>query len=308
MGGDSMTLTIITINRNNAAGLERTLKSVLSQTATNFEYIVVDGSAPQPPPALRDKWRGVRGDMEVLAGFINNSLSTENNFTRCSWLSPEGGVGGGFFSEPDTGIYNAMNKGIRMATGEYVLFINSGDELADKHVIENFQNTVKTESEICSGNLLLIHDSKQLTLHAPSEISLSYCIHTGLTHPNTFIRKSLFDKYGLYNEANKIVSDWEFFLVAAGLHTCMYQQLDFTVARFYEDGISSQNKELVNSEMEQVINRLVPEPILKDIKRLNYLENLLSNPSHKLIQQSVLMRKLLVMLYKVRQKLHRGRP
>lgn len=60
MGGDSMTLTIITINRNNAAGLERTLKSVLSQTATNFEYIVVDGSAPQPPPALRDKWRGLK--------------------------------------------------------------------------------------------------------------------------------------------------------------------------------------------------------------------------------------------------------
>lgn len=290
-------LTIITINRNNAAGLERTLKSVQSQTIADFEYIVVDGTAPQPPIG------GAKTDLEVLKCFIKNQFTTENNFTHCSWLSTNGEVSGGFFSEPDTGIYNAMNKGIKMANGEYLLFINSGDELADNNVVKNFVNAVNTASEICSGNLLLIKNSGQLSLNAPTEITLSYCVNAGLTHPNTFIRKYLFEKHGLYNEANKIVSDWEFFLIAAGLNTCKYQQLSFTVARFYEDGISSQNKALLNSEMEQIINRLVPEALVKDLRRLQYLEQLLSHPAYILIQQSAFMRKMLKTCYKLGRSL-----
>jgi len=292
-----MKLSIITINRNNADGLRRTIESVVSQTYTDFEYIVVDGSAPQPPKG------GVLGDMEVLADFIKEPFSTKKNFTSCTWLSPKGGVGGGYFSEPDSGIYNAMNKGIQMASGEFLLFINSGDELADNHVVENFQNVVKPDSEICSGNLLLINNSAHLNSESPTQISLSYCINAGLTHPNTFIRKSLFDKYGLYNEANKIVSDWEFFLVAAGLNNCNYQKLDFTVARFYEDGISSANKKLVQFEMEQVIAKLIPEPVIKDIKRIQQFDELLSHPANKLVQQSTVIRKLLLVLYKLRRKI-----
>lgn len=266
-------ITIITINRNNAAGLKRTLASVLSQSVTDFEYIVVDG-------ASTDDSIGVINSQNCKLQTINYKL----------------------ISEPDAGIYNAMNKGIKMATGEYLLFINSGDELADKEVVKNFQNTVIPESEICSGNLLLINDSVHLKLVAPTEISLSYCINAGLTHPNTFIHKSLFDKYGLYNEANKIVSDWEFFLIAAGLNNCKYQKLDFEVAKFYEDGISSKNKELVNSEMLKTIKRLVPEPILNDLKKLQLFENLLSQPEHKLLKESALISKLFKLLFKLRKK------
>ena len=104
-------LSILTINYNNASGLQKTMESVFTQTSKEFEYIIVDGSAPQPPKG------GVVADLEVITQFISEKLHTENGYTSCTWLSPFGEVGGGFYSEPDSGIYNAMNKGIRMAKG-----------------------------------------------------------------------------------------------------------------------------------------------------------------------------------------------
>lgn len=266
-------LSIITINRNNASGLKRTLTTIASQTHTEFEYIVIDGASTDE-------------SCELLQSFQFPKLSSFR-----------------FISEPDTGIYNAMNKGISMAKGRYLLFINSGDELDNAEVIEKFMNVVDTGYEIYSGDLLIINNIEQKTLTAPTEMSLSFCVNEGLTHPNTFISKSLFGKYGSYNEANRIVSDWEFFLIAAGLNNCKYQKLDFTVAKFYEDGISSQNKKLVADEMDQVIHRLVPSPILKDISRLQQLESQSNQPYQQFIQHSTLTRRLLTILYRLRKNL-----
>jgi glycosyltransferase involved in cell wall biosynthesis len=192
-----------------------------------------------------------------------------------------------------------MNKGIAMAIGEYLLFINSGDELANNEVVEKFYQILLPETELASGILTLINDNGALDLYPPSELKLSFFINAGLTHPNTIIRKSLFEKYGLYNEANKIVSDWEFFLVAAGLNKCNYQHLDFSVARFYEDGISSQNKELVKREMQEVIKKLVPEPIQRDIIRLQAIENQITKPAFQVVMWSPIIQKLLTLIYKI---------
>jgi len=271
-------LTIITINYNNVAGLRRTIESVVNQTATNFEYIVVDGASTDE-------------SLDILK--TRNSELETRNFK--------------YISEPDTGIYNAMNKGIGMATGDYLLFINSGDELADKTVVESIQKSLLPDTELTSGKLTLINEKGTVQLFPPAELTLSYCLNAGLTHPNTLIRKSLFEKYGLYNEENKIVSDWEFFLIAGGLNNCKYQKLDFTVARFYEDGISSKNKDLVNAEMQAIIQRLVPDSIRTDLNRLQAIENQFSHPAYKIVQQSPFIKKMLTLIYKIWRKIKKVR-
>ena len=91
-----MKLSILTINRNNAAGLEKTMKSVTDQTFKEFEYIVIDGASTD-------------GSVEVVKNL-------ESGFAHLKWIS-----------ESDSGIYNAMNKGIRMASGDYIQILNSAD-------------------------------------------------------------------------------------------------------------------------------------------------------------------------------------
>jgi len=121
-----MKLSIITINYNNASGLRKTVESVLSQSTHDFEYIVVDGGSTD-------------GSVEYLES-QNSELKTQN-FS--------------FISEKDNGIYNAMNKGIRMAQGEYLHFLNSGDWLADEKVVENMLKTLP-DCDIYVGNKIAV--------------------------------------------------------------------------------------------------------------------------------------------------------
>ena len=222
-------LTIITINRNNANGLSRTLSSILSQSETDFEYIVIDGAS------------------------TDDSLSVIETFKLSNFQTFKS------ISEPDSGIYNAMNKGIRMATGEYLLFLNSGDCLASDKVIEQVLLHLNKGYEILSGELELLRNNQEpIRLYPPQTINLNYCINEGLTHPNTFIRRDLFDKYGYYNEKNKIISDWEFFLIVCGLHTVNYKALPFLISCFDMNGVSSQNEELLQNETKKALKRLLP--------------------------------------------------
>ena len=121
-----MQLTIITINRNNAAGLEKTMQSVLSQTCTDYEYVVVDGASTDGSVAVIERLAPAFGD-------------------RLKWVS-----------EPDKGIYNAMNKGIGMATGEYIQILNSGDSLVSPEVVEKMYAALEKSGHpsILYGNML----------------------------------------------------------------------------------------------------------------------------------------------------------
>ena len=180
-----MTLTIITINRNNAAGLDKTLRSVASQTCKDFEYIVVDGASTD-------------GSVEVIRSF---KALFGGHF---KWIS-----------EPDKGIYNAMNMGIGMATGDYLQFLNSGDCLAPEDVTQ--QRMLRTlepneYSSILYGNMLKdIPDGKILRDRCFAGRKISFPgFYTGtLNHSPAYIRRNLFEKYGRYDENLRIVSDWK---------------------------------------------------------------------------------------------------
>ena len=234
-----MILSIITINRNNAAGLEKTMRSVAAQTLADFEYVVIDG-------ASTDK------SVEVIRYF-------EASFgDRLKWIS-----------EPDKGIYNAMNKGIGMASGDYLQFLNSGNSLVSDNVTMRMTDALKANGfpSILYGNLLKdMPDGKVMRSKGFAGKPMSFLgFYTGsLSHPSSYIQKGLFEEYGLYDEGLKIVSDWKWFVqsIILGGEKPVYTDID--VVLFDMNGISETNRTLDKVERKRVLNELIPSTILTD--------------------------------------------
>ena len=216
-------LSIITINLNNAPGLSKTIQSVLGQTYTNFEYIIIDGGSTD----------------------YSMKLIKENEGKLTYWVS-----------EPDNGIYNAMNKGIEKASGEYLLFLNSGDFLTNKHVIHESEQYL-SNTELVYGNLSIINLGKLSNCLFPSKLTFKYFLNNSLPHPSTFIKSTMFNKVGLYNEQLKIASDWEFFIKSVCLYNCTYNYINKPISVIDTNGIS-RNPEMQNiiiSEIDHVLKR-----------------------------------------------------
>ena len=232
-----MRLSIITINRNNAAGLEKTLQSVANQTYKEFEYIVVDGAST-----------------DNSVEFIRQCAP---KFAHLKWVS-----------EPDSGIYNAMNKGIKMATGEYIQILNSGDCLAAPDVVEKMLDALESTGNphILYGNMIKKDYLTGKTTGKSGDVEYSlrqyYC--STMNHDCCYIRRDLFDTYGLYDENLKIVSDWKWFLQTIGLGNVkpFYVNIDVTV--FDASGISESNLDLRNKERRQVLEDILPPAVLAD--------------------------------------------
>lgn len=237
-----MMLSIITINWNNAEGLEKTLKSVQSQTCTDFEHVIIDGAS-------------IDGSVDIIRNY-------EKRF---------GGIVR-WVSERDKGIYNAMNKGIGLSSGEYVEFLNSGDCLASVDVVEKLYAVLEEKSypSILYGNLLKDLPTKGFLKDKGFEgrsITLLGFYHGTLNHSSSFIRKTLFDKYGFYDESLKIVSDWKWFLQAIvfGGEIPIYVDEDFVI--FDMNGISVTDRDQDEKERGLVLKELIPSAILADYDR-----------------------------------------
>ena len=239
-----MKLSIITINRNNAAGLEKTLQSVTDQTFKEFEYIVVDGASTD-------------GSVEVIKKY-------ESKFAHLKWIS-----------EPDKGIYNAMNKGIRMASGDYIQIINSADCLAAPEVTERMLAELERQGNpaILYGNMVkCFPDGRRMVdkCFAGQEITMLGMFTGTLNHDPAYIRRDLFEKYGYYDEGLKIVSDWKWYLQAIILGGEKPQYVDMDVTLFDMTGISETNKELDKAERKQVLEQLFPKTVLADYERFAF--------------------------------------
>ena len=222
-----MKISVITINLNNRSGLEQTVASVISQDFRQFEYIIIDG-----------------GSIDGSKEFIKMQDEKIDYF----------------ISEPDNGIYSAMNKGIQKATGDYCLFVNSGDVLYNSQVISDIAK-YNLVDDIITGNAYVKSGHKKLQLvNAPENISFyTFFIHT-LLHQATLIRTSLFKVVGNYNENLRIVADWEFFIKALFLHHSSYKSIDLTISVFDNSGISSRTENFHVSlrEREDTLHRYFP--------------------------------------------------
>lgn len=269
-----MLLSIITINYNDKEGLARTMDSVLSQTYTDYEYIVIDGGSDDGSKAVIEQHQDKLG----------------------YWVS-----------EPDNGIYNAMNKGIAKAKGDYILFLNSGDYLNDDEVLNSIKLHFNTTLDIYYGNLYLIDAKGDKRFHElPEKLTFEFFFRRTLPHQSAFIKRSLFDTVFMYNEKLKIVSDWEFFICAIFFHQATLGYMNHTIC-VYDDalGMSSleENKKLRFKEREKVLRKYFP--LLYD----DYSDALLNKrevnsilfKKVKLVSSTYFRKKLLLMILNVFQ-------
>jgi glycosyltransferase involved in cell wall biosynthesis len=223
-----MQISIITINFNNASGLERTINSVLQQDYYDVEYIVIDGNSLDGSKAVINKYS------DRLAYWI---------------------------SEPDTGIYNAMNKGIAKATGDYLLFLNSGDHFFQLNCLALLINRVNQQKpqQLIYGNIHVENEIPFIKKY-PEILTLEYFVKDTLPHPATLIHKSCFQN-NVYDSSLKIVADWKFFIIGIVIEKFSYLHVDTTIATFYMDGISSLQKALVAKERREVIKECFPKKL-----------------------------------------------
>lgn len=248
-------LSIITINLNNCVCLRKTIESVVSQTNQNFEYIVIDGGS-------RD------GSIEVIKEFGDQITY---------WIS-----------EPDTGIYHAMNKGIKASKGIYCQFLNSGDWLDGCQVIDNMLNALP-DCDIFLGNVKnKLPNGKTITHKANPNVSFITFYRSTLFHTSAFIRRSLFEKYGLYDETLQIVSDWKWYLIVCGLNTANIAFTNTDVSYFDSTGISNSKKDIEKLEREAVLKQLVPAPILYDYEKYGFgIEQMERIKKHPLLYRTL---------------------
>ena len=241
-------ISIITINLNNAAGLAATIQSVAGQTTKAFEFIIIDG-----------------GSEDSTIEIIKKSEQHLNY-----WIS-----------EPDSGIYQAMNKGILKASGDYCLFLNSGDVLNDNNVLAEIER-LDPSSDI-AGFAAMVEGGKnnrELVLPAIEISFYTFYKHT-VIHQSTLIKRQLFQHHGLYLEDLKIVGDWEFFTRVLFLHQASYRSFPLTLAVFDATGISSlpENYPIASQERAKILEKnfrhFLPDyKLLKDKTVYDFLRNL----------------------------------
>jgi glycosyltransferase involved in cell wall biosynthesis len=229
-------LSVITINYNNGSGLEKTIKSVISQTYPDFEFIIIDGGSTDD-------------SVEIIKSYFDK--------ITC-WVS-----------EKDTGIYNAQNKGIDLAKGEYCLFLNSGDSLVDRNVLET-TFSVQNNSDIIYGDMQTVDKNQRIEhLKMPQMIGSKQLYADTLWHPVSFIKRELFSKYGKYDEQYKIVADYEFFVRVILNKKVSTKHIPIEIAVFDTSGVSadiSKRSQLI--EERKKIQDMYFNPVLLILFRL----------------------------------------
>ena len=236
-----MRLSIITINYNNHEGLKKTIDSVVAQTFRDFEWIVIDGGSTD-------------GSRELIEDFASHIAY---------WVS-----------EPDKGIYNAMNKGMDHAHGDYLLFLNSGDWLYNETSLERcFAHDFS--ADVMYGDCLFHYADHDAKCCYPSNLTFEFLYRRSLAHCSSFIKRETLAKEH-YNEDYRIVSDLEFWVKVAFAGGSFCHLTEF-VSVFDTTGISSTNHDLNKAERTQMLSQYVPEMIAADYDRLEEMQKQLSD-------------------------------
>lgn len=253
-----MKLSIITINRNNAAGLEKTLMSVASQTCKDFEHIIIDGASTDNSVKVIKQY--VESTNKSTSGFMSGVEGSVTHH-QIKWIS-----------EPDKGIYNAMNKGIRMASGDYTQILNSGDCLASATTIEQMLCELEKNDypDFLYGNMTKVWpDGRKFKGGGGKTKTFTFFdFYSGmLDHDGALVRKELYDRFGFYDENLKICSDWKWMLNVVPLGGVQPVYVDVDSILFDMSGVSEsegRNKGVIAREKRMVLEKTLNPSILAD--------------------------------------------
>ena len=230
-----MLLSIITINFNNLIGLQRTYDSVVCQSFMDYEWIIIDGGSTD-------------GSTDYITKIARDIHA--NPFLSY-WCS-----------EPDKGIYDALNKGVTHCHGKYVSCMNAGDCFYDSETLSRVFHSNRN-ADVLYGDALFVEDDKGKSAMKlfPKKLTLNWLYHHSLNHQATFVKRNLLEKYR-FDEKYHIMADRKLWLQFY-LDHCSFQYLNQPIARYDKTGISSRNGELWIDELKQVRKEVLPGILIR---------------------------------------------
>jgi glycosyltransferase involved in cell wall biosynthesis len=241
------TITVITICFNNLQELIHTCKSVDIQQQKPFEHLIIDGSTNTE---------------------IKNYLESNAQPAFRRWIC-----------EPDKGIYDAINKGIKNATGDIVVMLNSGDSFYDETAIARAAKAFDEDQSLqwLHSKYKLLRGDQWVVIGKPFEKNKLYRGMRSICHQTMFVKKQLHDKYGLYSTSEKIAADYDFLCRIADERFVFLTEL---LVNFAPAGISNNNYFLSLAEMKKVYERRFGKSFMLDFwqLRLKFLFKLLHSP------------------------------
>lgn len=231
-----MKLSIITVNYNNRDGLQKTIDSVISQTWRDFEWIIIDGGSTDGSKELIEKY--------------------QSNFAY--WCS-----------EPDKGVYNAMNKGIAKAKGEYISCMNSGDIYYENDTLNKVFYTKRT-ADILYGDAMKVNGKNPHLDHFAVPVEIYTFFHRNVCHQAMFVRTQILKEKG-FDESYRLIADYSRWIEAA-INGNSFEYINVIVCSYDTQGMST-NWNVAKIEVERMVNTVYPKPILLTLQHLDYYES-----------------------------------
>lgn len=233
-------LTIITINFNHREGLQRTIDSIVNQTFTDYEWIVVDKESTD-------------GSKELI----------EQYQSHFNW----------WCSEPDKGVYNAMNKGLEHACGEYIIFMNSGDMFATPTILtEIFSKPHK--ADVLYGRMVVgtIDGEEYWTNMMKPRLRWFDFFSSTLNHQSTFTKREMFVKYGSFDESYRVYGDWRHFAQIIGVEKATSEFIPKIISIYEGGGLSATQEEACKRELARLRQEVYPTINAEIFRQLNQLD------------------------------------
>lgn len=225
-----MIVSIVTINYNNLTGLKKTFESVIRQTFTDYEWIIIDGGSTD-----------------------GSKLFIEQHQDRFSF----------WCSEPDGGIYQALNKGVKYAKGEYINFLNSGDCFIDSNVLLQVFKTSHTGDILYGDSLYIGKTGKELHVF-PEHLTYNWLSFTTINHQATFTKREVF-RHLSFDAKYKVLADRKFWMECM-LHNFTFEHLPFTVSLYDYTGFSVSNKEKWAAEKKEIFEEITPIGLQENLR------------------------------------------